>query len=138
MPARDIHHALVRRVLIKDGWNITHDPMFLRWGRRSAYIDLGAERLLAAEKGTQRIAVEVKSFISPSDSADLENALGQYVLYHKILTRLDPERVLYLAIEEAVLYRVFDEAMRELLLDDQTMRLIVFDLAQEVIREWIP
>lgn len=59
MPARDIYHQQVREALTKDGWAITHDPLRLSWGRKDVYVDLGAERLLAAEKGTQRIAVEV-------------------------------------------------------------------------------
>ena len=58
MPARDIYHYQVRTALIKDGWTITHDPLRLIWGRKDVFVDIGAERLLAAEKGSQRIAVE--------------------------------------------------------------------------------
>ncbi len=54
MPVRDIYHDAVRRALIKDGWTITHDPLRLDWGGKDMYVDLGAERLLAAEKGEQR------------------------------------------------------------------------------------
>jgi hypothetical protein len=50
MPARDKYHDTVKQVLIKDRWTITHDPFMLRAGLRDLYIDLGAERLLAAEK----------------------------------------------------------------------------------------
>ncbi len=66
MPVRDIYHDAVRRALIKDGWTITHDPLRLDWGGTDMYVDLGAERLLAAEKGEQRIAIEIKSFIGAS------------------------------------------------------------------------
>jgi hypothetical protein len=45
-------------------------------GERDLYVDLGAEKLLIADRGSQKIAVEVKSFISPSPVKDLENALG--------------------------------------------------------------
>jgi len=75
-----------KSALIKDGWTITHDPLSLKWGLKDLFVDLGAQRLLAAEKGREKIAVEVKSFVGPSDLDDLEKALGQYVLYHDVLS----------------------------------------------------
>ena len=51
MPAKDIHHDAAKSVLINDGWTITHDPLSLKWGLKDLFVDLGAERLLAAEKG---------------------------------------------------------------------------------------
>jgi hypothetical protein len=66
MPARDTIHADVVAALIKDGWTITHDPYRLIFGDEQVYIDLGAERLLAAKRGNEYIAVEIKSFGSSS------------------------------------------------------------------------
>ena len=60
MPAKDFYHDTVRHALEKDGWEITHDPYFMRIGRRKGYVDLGAE-MVAAERGTEKIAVEIKS-----------------------------------------------------------------------------
>ena len=57
MPARDIYHDNFKNALIKDGWIITHDPYMLKWGLKDLYIDLGAQKLLAAEKQEQKIAV---------------------------------------------------------------------------------
>lgn len=76
MPAKDIYHDVVKQALIKDGWTITDDPLRLRWTKRNIYIDLGAERIIGAERSEHRIAVEVKSFTSASEVADLEQALG--------------------------------------------------------------
>ena len=76
--AKDRYHDCVKNALIKDGWVITHDPLRLPWGGKDMYIDLGAELLLAAEKGEQRIAVEIKSFLGRSELEDLERALGQF------------------------------------------------------------
>ncbi len=81
MPAKDRYHDDAKTALVNDGWTITHDPLTLRWGRKDLFVDLGAEKLLAAEKEGRRIAVEVKSFSGHSEMNDLENALGQYVLY---------------------------------------------------------
>ena len=76
MPAKGIYHNTVKSALIKDGWTITHDPLRLKWGNDRLYVDLGAEQLLTAKKEDRKIAVEVKSFVSYSNMADLENALG--------------------------------------------------------------
>ena len=80
MPAKDIYHDNVCNALIKDGWTITDDPLVLSIGTRSVYIDLGAEKLIAAERDNQKIAVEIKSFLSSSPIRDLENAWGQFFL----------------------------------------------------------
>ena len=85
MPAKDIYHEIVKEALIKDGWKITDDPLKLTIGSRSLYVDLGAEKLLAAEKEDRKIAVEIKSFLISSPINNLENALGQYILYQNIL-----------------------------------------------------
>ena len=76
MPARDKYHDCVCKALIKDGWTITSDPYTLKWGTKDLFVDLGAERVLAAQKGAEKIAVEIKSFIGQSEMADLEQALG--------------------------------------------------------------
>ena len=110
MPAKDLYHEAVRNALIKDGWTITHDPLRLRLRRgKSLFVDLGAERLLAAERGTEKIAVEIKSFARASDMKDLEDAVGQFVLYAHLLRRSDPDRVLYLAVPELARRNVFEE-----------------------------
>jgi hypothetical protein len=91
MPAKDIYHDNCKQAPIKDGWTITHDPYFLRWGSKDLFIDLGAEKLVAAQKDDQRIAVEIKSFVGLSDVEDLKNALGQYILYQDLLIRTDTD-----------------------------------------------
>lgn len=138
MPAKDIYHDTVRRALIKDGWKITHDPLILKWGLKDLYVDLGAERLVAAEKEGHKIAVEVKSFVSPSEVEDLEVAVGQFILYHDVMDRTEPERVLYLAVRAAVFTSVFEEPIGRVLLENQRVKLVVFDPQAEVIVKWIP
>jgi len=48
MPARDTCHDSIKNALIKDGWTITHDPLRLQWGVKDMYVDLGAEKIVAA------------------------------------------------------------------------------------------
>lgn len=137
MPARDIFHNSFKAALIKDDWTITHDPLSLRMGKKDLFVDLGAERLLAAEKDHQKIAIEIKSFVSQSEIRDLENALGQYVLYQNVLSVIEPDRQLYLAVRESVFLDLFEEAIGKLLLERQVLRLLTFDPDVEVLKRWI-
>ena len=83
MPARDICHDTVKRALIKEDRVITHDPFWLKWvdSDINVYVDLAAERIIAAEKAGQKIAIEIKSFTGTSIFADFHEALGQYLDY---------------------------------------------------------
>ena len=136
MPALDFYHDRVKYALTKEGWTITSDPLTLLVGKRKLHIDLGAERVIAAEKGALKIAVEIKSFLGKSDVESLEMALGQYFLYSKHLGRLEPDRKLYLAIPDKAFKELFEEPIGEVLLQDNDISLIVFEEEQEVLR-WI-
>lgn len=110
MPARDLYHNTVVNALVKDGWKITDDPLHLTYGQRELYVDLGAEHPLAAEKADRKIAVEIKSFIGPSNLRELEVAIGQYILYREILAQQQPERQMYLAVSLGAYEDVFTES----------------------------
>jgi hypothetical protein len=138
MPARDIYHDNLRNAIIKDGWTITHDPYRLRLTRgKNLFIDLGAERLIAAERGLEKIAIELKSFRRASDMKDLEEALGQFVLYNRLLNRYAPERTLYLAVTDEIGKSVFEEEAGKILIEDGIIRVVTFDPLQEEIVRWI-
>jgi hypothetical protein len=138
VPARDIYHNTVKTALEKDGWTITHDPFPLQIGKKRLSADLGAERLISAEKGIQKIVVEVKSFVGQSDVKDLEQALGQYILYRQILNEIKIDRELYLAVSRLTFNSVFTIQLGQMLLTNQIIKLIVFDDESEVIVQWIP
>lgn len=74
--AKDIFHEIVKEALVKDGWIITHDPFKLEHLEKKMKVDLGAERILAAQRGVDKIAVEIKSFLSRSRIYDFYAALG--------------------------------------------------------------
>jgi XisH protein len=98
---------------------------------------LGAEKLIAADKGSQKIAIEIKSFVSPSEIRDLEVALGQYVLYQNVLMRIEPERTLYLAIRESSFLKLFEQEIGQILLENQVLKLLTFHPETEEIARWI-
>ncbi len=138
MPRRDIYHDTVKLALQKAGWTITHDPFPLQIGNKRLSADLGAERIISAEKGAEKIVVEVKSFVGESDVKDLEQALGQYILYHQILKEIGEDRKLYLAVSRPTFNSVFTIELGQMLLRNEIIKLLVFDDVAKEIVQWIP
>ncbi|NEO58636.1 MAG: fatty-acid synthase [Okeania sp. SIO3B5] len=101
------------------------------------YADLGAKKLLAAQKEGQKIAVEIKSFLSPSPINDLEQALGQYIIYTQILSDQQPECLLYLAITEDIFSGFFSEELPQSVIRFNQVKLLIFKPETEEIVEWI-
>ena len=58
------------------------------------FIDVAAERMLAAEKGREKIAVEIKTFPNPQAVNDIHPAAGQYVFYRSVRHRFKTSREL--------------------------------------------
>ncbi len=135
MARRDKIHDTVKNALITEGWTITHDPLPVKIGRKSTEIDLGAEKLLAAEKGREKIAVEIKSFVATSTITAFYHALGQFQLYQRALKVQEPERVLYLAIPLAAYKELSKDIFDFEGFEDLRKQLIV--LVSENKLQWI-
>ncbi len=96
MPKRDKYHFQVRAALEKDGWIITDDPLDLTSGEVELFADLGAARVLAAERGEEKIAVEIKSFLEEqSPVSEFHKASGQYDTYQFALEDKEPKEGLF-------------------------------------------
>lgn len=137
MAQLDKIHNVVKNALVKDGWTITADPFRLRYGGRKLYVDLGAERVLAAEKGTEKIAVEVKSFVGASEINDLENALGQFIFYRAVMAEKEPDRELFLAVPDEVFHTLFQNEFRDLLQKYNLIKVFGVNTAREEIVGWM-
>lgn len=137
MPTRDKVHAAVKQALINDGWTITHDPLQLPYGRNKVQLDLGAEKMIAAEKDAQKIAVEIKSFLGFSLITEFYAALGQVLTYRVALTALMPERILYLAVPIDTFKDLSESELTSDSLQEYGIKLIVFSPRKEVIIQWI-
>lgn len=137
MSKRDKDHDIVKLALIKEGWTITHDPYFFQTDPKLA-TDLGAERLLAAERGYKRIAVEVKSFLRSSQVVDLEEAIGQYALYQLFLRQQDPERQLYLAVPRHALDNILSREVGRVAIEGLKVNVVVYSLTEEEQLQWKP
>ena len=138
MSAKDIFHGVVKIALQKDGWQVTNDPLTISVGGVNLSIDLAAEKLIAAEREGQKIAVEVKSFLERSSAiSEFHTALGQFINYRGALRRLQPERVLYLAVPLTT-YKTFFQLdfPKDMILENQ-LKMLVYDVEQEVIFKWI-
>lgn len=137
MPARDIFHDAVKVALQKDGWVITHDPLTVDLADGQLQVDLGAERLIAATKDKQQIAIEIKSFIAPSAISEFHTALGQYLNYRVALKLKEPERALYLGVSLEIYESFFGRQLPQLSLKEYQIKVVVFDPEDEVIMQWI-
>ena len=137
MSARDKFHNVARTALEKDGWQVTHDPLLIRIeGITDMYIDLGAERLIAAERGEQKIAIEVKSFIGTSTISEFHTAIGQFINYRYALEIQEPERVLYLAVPSNTYNDFFMKSFIQLIVQRSQINLLVYDVEKEEIERW--
>lgn len=137
MGAKDLFHNAVKVALQKEQWVITSDPLKLEVGGTKLEIDLGAERLLAAERQGEKIAVEVKSFLGDSPLTDYHVALGQFLNYRLALEINQPDRDLYLAIPLVAYEAFFQREFAQLSLERYQIKHIVYDPLNEVITQWI-
>ncbi|WP_414516335.1 element excision factor XisH family protein [Nostoc sp. PCC 9305] len=136
MSAKDAFHTVVKTALEKEGWLITHDPYTLQAGTLELYIDLGAEKIIAAEKQGQKIAVEIKSFLSPSKITELYAALGQFIIYRIALQKKEANRTLYLAVPSTVYNEFFLLPFIQSVIQINQLCLVIYNIEQEVIDQW--
>ncbi|MCT7957635.1 element excision factor XisH family protein [Laspinema palackyanum] len=137
MSAKDQFHEIVKSALIETGWTITHDPLYLEFDNTSVKIDLAGQQLMAAELGLTKIAVEVKSFLSPSTIYDFHLAVGQSVCYRVALRKQDPERTLYLAVPIFVYQDFFRRPFAQEVIQEAQINLLTFEPGQESVLQWI-
>jgi XisH protein len=138
VPVRDSIHETVKTAFIQDGWEITADPYVISYGERFLFVDLGASGLIGVRQGNKRIAIEIKQFRSPSQIADLEQTIGQYMLYRLLLNEVDPERDLYLAVSETTYDGILTEPIGKLAIEQLSLRLAIINLERQEIVQWIP
>lgn len=134
--ARDVFHYAVRKALEKEGWVITGDPFKIKAGGVEMQIDLGAEKVIAAEKEGEKIAVEIKSFINPSNITEFHTAVGQFYNYRVALEEKQPERALYLAVPIGTYQTFFQLQFVQKVVQQLQIELMIYDPKKEEILEW--
>jgi hypothetical protein len=137
MGAKDLFHYAVKQALQKENWQITADPLVIKIENVKFEVDLGADKILAAEKVEQKIAVEIKSFLSNSALTDFHAALGQFLNYRLALKMTEPERILYLAVPLDTFNSFFQELFVQEAVKLYEVKLIIYHPQTEVIIQWI-
>ena len=140
--AKDLFHDIVKIALEKEGWTITHDPYELKLDDLDLFtsklkIDLGAEKMLAAEKGTEKIAVEIKTLSGPSLIYEVHALLGQYLNYQLGIDIQEPDRVLYAAIPEKAYHILAPQGFIQMMIAKYKVHLIVYDQTLQIITHWV-
>lgn len=135
--AKDTFHQTLRIALEKEGWEITNDPYKLNVLGVNYEIDLGAEKLLAAEKSSQKIAVEIKTFSAMSFAYEFHRVLGQYLNYNSFLDLQEPDRRLYLAVPKSIYRTYFTAPAIQYIVNKFNVRIIVFHPKHQVIEQWL-
>ncbi len=137
MSRKDQFHKAVKHALEKEGWLITHDPFTIQITETVRLkIDLGAEATIAAQRDQEKIAVEIKSFITDSEISEFHTALGQYLNYQQALEEEDPDRTLYLAIPLETYNDFFQISFVQTSLKRHAVNVIIYDPIQEEIKKW--
>jgi hypothetical protein len=138
MSAKDKFHDIVKHALIKDHWTITSDPLYIRIQAIQMYIDLGAEKLISADKDNRKIAVEIKSFLQNSTLTEFYQAFGQFLSYKHALEIEEPQRELYLAVPNDIYDEFFKQLFVQELIQRYAIKLLIYQPETEELVEWIP
>lgn len=86
---------------------------------------------------SQKILVEVKSFLGRSFIHDLEQAVGQYIVYRDILLETESYFELYLAITQGIYKSYFQRQLTQMIINRNQVKLLIVDAESEVIVQWI-
>jgi XisH protein len=138
MPAKEIFHPVVISALEKEGWIVTHNPLYLKVDDDKLYVDLGAQNnLLGAERYGEKIAVEVKCFLGFSLIEKFHEAMGQAWNYKVVLEDQQPDRLLYLAVPEDIYEDFFTQRFARMSVARMQLNLLVFNPVKEEVVSWI-
>ncbi len=137
MSRRDRYHGIVKNALIEEGWEITHDPYSFDSDPELS-TDIGAERIIAATRQNEKIAVEIKSFLKISQVVDMERAIGQFIIYRGLLKKQEADRTLYLAVPLHAYENIFNREVGQVAITESNLKLIVYTLGQGDRLQWIP
>lgn len=127
----------MKNALIKDGWVILADPFRLTYQEFRLFADLAAERPFAVEREGRKIIVEVKTFAGLSFIKELEQALGPYKIYLDIIAELQLDFELYLAVSDRIYDALFEREGAKMIVRRNNLRLIVVQVDEQRIVQWI-
>lgn len=132
MPALDSCQPQVIRALEKAGWKVSPVPHAIRAPKRR--YPLLAD--IRASRGSEEIIiVEVKCFLD-DPLAELYSAIGQYLIYRSLLRLSSPDYSLYMAVPTEAYHGILNDIGMDVIRESQ-IKLLIVDLAREVIDQWL-
>jgi hypothetical protein len=137
MARRDVIHDAVKNALIKDGWQITADPYRIIYKDATLEADMRADKLIVATRENRSIVIEVKSFLRPSFIHEFLSACGQYQAYVFLLQEKQQPETVYMAVSDEIYRHEFQSEAVQVLIKRFALRLLVVDIEQEEIWQWI-
>jgi hypothetical protein len=135
--AKDKFHKEVCQAIEKEGWVITNNPFYIKLGKIPIQIDLGAEKIIGAEKEGKKIAIEIKTFGILSFISAFHDAVGQYIVYREALELIKANRDLYLAIPSDVFNVFGNELLVKTVLEKNKFNILVYKPSNQEIISWI-
>lgn len=116
---------------------ITDDPLYIKVGQIPVHIDIGAEKLIGAERNGEKIAVEVKTFGRASFITALHEAVGKYIVYRTVLKHVQSDRILYLALPDDIYAEFGEEPIVKSVFDDYDFKILLYEPINQIIVSWI-
>ncbi|MFM9949654.1 MAG: element excision factor XisH family protein [Saprospiraceae bacterium] len=137
MPKKDTFHETVRTALGKEGWNITHDPLFVPTeGGVNFFIDLGLKQVIGAEKDGEYIAVEIKSFDAHTPVYSFYEILGQFLIYEMALQEQLRPWKLYIALSNLGFKRLDEAPIFNKAIEKFQLKFVIFEPLTQTVIEW--
>ncbi len=137
MPKRDNFHETVKIALEKEMWHITNDPLFVPTkGGTNFFIDLGAERIIGAEKDGENIAVEIKSFSGNSPMYSFYEILGQFLVYKLALREQIQAWDLFIAISDKGFKKLDDSPIFNKAMQEYKLKFVIINPISKTVVEW--
>lgn len=137
MPKKDNFHDTVKIALEKELWHITNDPLFVPTeGGTNFFIDLGAERIIGAEKNGENIAVEIKSFSGNSPMYSFYEILGQFLVYKMALREQIQSWKLFIAISDTGFKKLDDSPILNKAMQEYQLKFVIINSISQSVVEW--
>lgn len=135
MPAIDQCEPQVIRAFGKADWTVIQQPVSIPLRPGYVHADL---RLQHQQRQTNIIVVEVKCFPeSRSVRDEFYHAIGQYLFYRALLKARGDSSDLYLTVPHEVYQRFFMDNLIQSILEDDKIQVVVVNLADEEITQWV-
>jgi hypothetical protein len=140
MPAIDQCEPQIIRALQKQGWIITHQPYPIRIEksrtRSHVYADLRLENLQSQQSA---IIIEIKCFPENRSLMDeIQQAVGQYIIYRNALKLNKVVMPVYLAVPQTIYESFFRKPLMQGVIEDTQLKIVVIDLDNEEVISWTP